>query len=61
MEIGYVLEVLQDAQLMAEHAERSEISTADVRLAIEGKLGSTFTYPPSREVFNLKHLPYCDE
>ncbi len=49
---GYILDIVSDAQLFAEHAERSDITVADVRLAIEGKLTNSFTYPPSRDVLN---------
>ncbi|KAJ3342882.1 Transcription initiation factor TFIID subunit 9B [Entophlyctis luteolus] len=46
----YVLDVVGDAQLFAEHAGRSELAVDDVRLAIEGKLSHSFTPLPSNEV-----------
>ncbi|KAJ3389673.1 Transcription initiation factor TFIID subunit 9B [Entophlyctis sp. JEL0112] len=48
--LGYVLDVVGDAQLFAEHAGRSELAVDDVRLAIEGKLSHSFTPLPSNEV-----------
>ncbi|KAJ3324632.1 Transcription initiation factor TFIID subunit 9 [Boothiomyces sp. JEL0866] len=46
---SYILNVLQDAQLYADHAEHKELSVADVKLAIETRATLDFTNPPSRQ------------
>ncbi|KAJ3192411.1 Transcription initiation factor TFIID subunit 9B [Irineochytrium annulatum] len=46
----YILDVLADSQLFAEHAGRTEVEVDDVRLAVEGKVAHSFTSVPSREV-----------
>ncbi|KAJ3023479.1 Transcription initiation factor TFIID subunit 9B [Thoreauomyces humboldtii] len=45
----YVLDVLGDAQTYAEHANHNNITTDDVRIAIEGRAAHSFTNPPRRE------------
>ncbi|KAJ3085675.1 Transcription initiation factor TFIID subunit 9B [Quaeritorhiza haematococci] len=45
----YVVDVLTDAQLFAEHAGRSELDLADVRLAVEGRISHSFTNPPAKD------------
>lgn len=47
---SYILNVLQDAQLYADHAEHKELTVADVKLAIETRATLDFTNPPSRQV-----------
>ncbi|KAI8804623.1 transcription initiation factor TAFII31, partial [Cladochytrium replicatum] len=46
----YILDVLQDAQLFAEHANRQDIDLDDVKLAIDGRVATSFTNPPPKEV-----------
>ena len=50
---GYVLDILGDAQLFADHANHKEIDLDDVRLAVEGRVEHSFTSPPSRDVCPL--------
>jgi transcription initiation factor TFIID subunit 9B len=47
---SYIIHILQDAQLFAEHAGHKELTTSDVRLAIETRGSTDFTQPPSRQV-----------
>jgi histone H3/H4 len=47
---SYISNVLQDAQLYADHAEHAQITAADVRLAIETRASIDFTLPPSKQV-----------
>ncbi|XP_078155003.1 TATA binding protein associated factor 21kDa subunit isoform X2 [Carex rostrata] len=48
----YVVEILSDAQVYAEHAGKSAnaIDTEDVRLAAQSKINSSFSQPPPREI-----------
>lgn len=55
--IGYVLDVLADAQIYAEHANHSSITLPDVRMAIESRVGHSFTTPPNREVRLYRQHP----
>lgn len=45
----HVTQILTDAALYAEHADRKDISLEDCKLALQGKLSSTFTSPPSKD------------
>ncbi|KAI8827581.1 transcription initiation factor IID, 31kD subunit-domain-containing protein [Chytriomyces cf. hyalinus JEL632] len=63
----YVLDVVADAQLFADHAGRTEIDADDVRLAVEAKMSHSFTGAPSKEVFDefaleleLTHLKHAN-
>lgn len=49
----YVADVLTDAQMYSEHAEKSTIDSDDVKLAIQSKVNFSFSQPPPREVINL--------
>lgn len=51
LELGYryVVDVLSDAQIYAEHAGKSAIDPDDVRLAIQSKVNFSFSQPPPRE------------
>ena len=51
--LGYTTEVLEDAQLYASHAEKSDVDLEDVRLAIQSRVNLSFTNPPPREVVSL--------
>ncbi|KAJ3231487.1 hypothetical protein HDU81_003713 [Chytriomyces hyalinus] len=64
----YVLDVVADAQLFADHAGRTEIDVDDVRLAVEAKMSHSFTGAPSKEVLasiaeakNVAPLPVVNE
>ncbi|KAJ3101137.1 Transcription initiation factor TFIID subunit 9B [Phlyctochytrium bullatum] len=46
----YVLDILADAQLYAEHASRTTVEIDDIRLAVEGKVAHSFTSTPSKDV-----------
>ncbi|KAG0469907.1 hypothetical protein HPP92_015991 [Vanilla planifolia] len=46
----YVVDVLSDAQVYAEHAGKTAIDPDDVRLAIQYKVNFSFSQPPPREV-----------
>ncbi|KAJ3075451.1 hypothetical protein HDU98_008069 [Podochytrium sp. JEL0797] len=48
----YVLDVVGDAQLFAEHAGRGDVEVDDVRLAVQGQLLHSFTSVPSKEVLS---------
>lgn len=45
----YSTDVLEDALLFAEHANRTQINTADVKLALQTKVGKHFVPPPPRQ------------
>ncbi|KAJ1550962.1 Transcription initiation factor TFIID subunit 9B, partial [Nowakowskiella sp. JEL0078] len=45
----YVSDVLQDAQLFAEHAGHPDIDLSDIKLAVEARVANSFTTPPSKE------------
>ncbi|PKA63997.1 hypothetical protein AXF42_Ash005009 [Apostasia shenzhenica] len=46
----YVVDVLSDAQIYAEHAGKNVIDPDDVRLAIQSKVNFSFSQPPPREI-----------
>ncbi|PKU80267.1 transcription initiation factor TFIID subunit 9 isoform X1 [Dendrobium catenatum] len=46
----YVVDILSDAQVYAEHAGKNNIDPDDVRLAIQSKINLSFSQPPPREV-----------
>ncbi|KAI4329081.1 hypothetical protein L6164_021383 [Bauhinia variegata] len=46
----YVVDVLTDAQVYSEHANKSAIDCDDVKLAIQSKVNFSFSQPPPREV-----------
>ncbi|XP_010936906.1 transcription initiation factor TFIID subunit 9 [Elaeis guineensis] len=52
LELGYryVVDVLSDAQVYADHAGKPAIDPDDVRLAIQSKVNFSFSQPPPREV-----------
>lgn len=45
----YSTEILQEAQLYAEHANSKQLRVEDLQLAVEAKSLHQFTYPPDRE------------
>ncbi|KAI8923335.1 transcription initiation factor IID, 31kD subunit-domain-containing protein [Entophlyctis helioformis] len=46
----HILDLLQDAQMFADHAGHKDLEVTDVRLAIESRASHAFSGPPSREV-----------
>ncbi|XP_034896145.1 transcription initiation factor TFIID subunit 9 [Populus alba] len=46
----YVVDVLTDAQVYSEHANKTAIDCDDVKLAIQSKVNFSFSQPPPREV-----------
>ena len=48
----YVVDILTDSQVYAEHAGKSAIDSDDVKLAIQSKVNFSFSQPPPREVTN---------
>jgi transcription initiation factor TFIID subunit 9B len=46
---GYIINILQDAQLFADHSGHKELTVSDIRLAIETRATVEFTQPPSRQ------------
>ncbi|WOH07354.1 hypothetical protein DCAR_0726784 [Daucus carota subsp. sativus] len=46
----YVVDILTDSQVYAEHAGKSAIDSDDVKLAIQSKVNFSFSQPPPREV-----------
>ncbi|KAJ3045505.1 Transcription initiation factor TFIID subunit 9B [Rhizophlyctis rosea] len=46
----YVLDILGDAQLFADHANHKELDLDDIRLAVEGRVEHSFTSPPGRDL-----------
>lgn len=52
----YIVDVLTDAQVYSEHADKSEIDCDDIKLAIQSKLNFSFSQPPPREVI-ISNLP----
>ena len=64
----YSTDVMADAQIYCEHAERNSIEVDDVRLAIQNRVNFSFTAPPSRETLmdmaakkNAQPLPLIPE
>lgn len=47
---GYTSDVLQDALVYAEHANKNDLDLDDVQLAIQGRVNHSFTNPPPKEV-----------
>ena len=48
--IGYITNVLEDARVYSEHAQKKELDVSDVRLAIQNRMDHSFTSPPPRDV-----------
>lgn len=53
----YVGDVLGDAQVYADHADKPQIDADDVRLAIQANVNFSFSQPPPREVRALPISP----
>jgi transcription initiation factor TFIID subunit 9B len=47
---SHIVNILQDAQIFAEHAGHKDLIPADVRLAIETRTATEFAHPPSKQV-----------
>ncbi|KAI8770710.1 transcription initiation factor TFIID subunit 9B [Biomphalaria glabrata] len=46
----YVTDVLEDAKVYSNHANRKSVDTEDVRLAVQMKMDHSFTTPPPRDL-----------
>ncbi|CDS08723.1 hypothetical protein LRAMOSA10084 [Lichtheimia ramosa] len=46
----YTSDVLQDALVYAEHANKNDLDLDDVQLAIQGRVNHSFTNPPPKEL-----------
>ena len=42
--------VLEDAQVYSEHAQKKEIDVSDVKLAVQTRVDHSFATPPPRDV-----------
>mmetsp|Transcript_2846 Transcript_2846/g.6975 ORF Transcript_2846/g.6975 Transcript_2846/m.6975 type:complete len:185 (-) Transcript_2846:303-857(-) len=63
----YVVQVLKEANIYSEHAGKTELDVADVKLAIQSRVDTSFTQPPPREFLvdlarnkNVGPLPKID-
>ncbi|KAG1177844.1 hypothetical protein G6F70_002187 [Rhizopus microsporus] len=45
----YTTDILQDALVYAEHANKMDIELEDIQLAIQGRVNHSFTTPPPKE------------
>ncbi|RWW16818.1 hypothetical protein BHE74_00020459 [Ensete ventricosum] len=57
----YVVDVLSDAQVYADHASKTAIDPDDVRLAIQSKVNFSFSQPPPRELSGSEVLGNDEE
>ena len=46
----HILDILSDAQKYAEHADRKDITVDDVKIAVQGKMMSSFSTPPPKDL-----------
>lgn len=44
------MNVLEDAKVYSEHAQKKELDEADIRLAVQMRMDHSFTSPPPRDV-----------
>jgi transcription initiation factor TFIID subunit 9B len=57
LELGHrhMSDLLQDAQMYSEHADRKDtITVEDIRLAVENKVATSFVNPPSKDVCSFE-------
>lgn len=47
---GYVTNILEDARVYSEHAQKKELDVSDVKLAVQTRVDHSFTAPPPRDV-----------
>ena len=47
---GYVTDILDDAKVYSTHANKKNIDTEDVKLAVQCRLDHSYTTPPPRDV-----------
>lgn len=47
---GYITNVLEDARVYSEHAQKKELDVSDVKLAVQTRMDHSFTTPPPRDV-----------
>ena len=55
--LGYITNVLEDARVYSEHAQKKELDVSDVKLAVQTRMDHSFTTPPPRDVSNSTF--YC--
>ena len=48
--VGYVTDVLDDAKVYSQHANKKNLDTEDVKLAVQCRSERSFTNPPPRDV-----------
>ena len=48
------MNVLEDAKVYSEHANKKELDESDVKLAIQTRMDHSFTAPPPRDVREQK-------
>lgn len=48
--LGYITNVLEDARVYSEHAQKKELDVSDVKLAVQTRMDHSFTTPPPRDV-----------
>lgn len=47
--LGYVTDILQDAEKYKEHAGKSGLDISDIRMAIQSRVNHSFIQPPPRQ------------
>lgn len=56
---GYITNVLEDARVYSEHAQKKELDVSDVKLAVQTRMDHSFTTPPPRDVSSHGTSPVC--
>lgn len=54
--VGYITNVLEDARVYSEHAQKKELDVSDVKLAVQTRMDHSFTTPPPRDVIYNKKV-----
>ena len=52
--LGYITNVLEDARVYSEHAQKKELDVSDVKLAVQTRMDHSFTTPPPRDVSSCR-------
>lgn len=47
---GYVTDVLEDAKVYCNHANKKSLDAEDIKLAVQCRMDHSFTSPPPRDV-----------
>ena len=53
---GYITNILEDARVYSEHAQKKELDVSDVKLAVQTRMDHSFTTPPPRDVSVRSHF-----